>query len=592
MLSTAPAPARNPLRRGLRALGSLWFAAVLLTLLLICMASATAYESLHGSAQALSTFYLSWWFEGLLALLAVNLTASLLARWPFSRRLAGFVVTHTAIIVILVGALVTQSRAIDGFLRLGEGETQTHAFDASQQVLVLANARTGAAASLSLPRAVFGGFDRADRPGLEPVTRDGVQVTVERYLPDSEQTRVVTEETDSQLPPAIELTLGIMGQRGTEWLLANRAGEIAGTQVAFRVVRDEATLARMVAGGADAQPRSAGTLKVVHQEQNYDFPLERLLAEAAPIGDSGYSVRVLNHWPHATVGPDNRLMNDPARPLNPALEAEITGNGTRETRVAFANFPGFRHGGDASTGLELTFVATGAEIAPLAPVEILAGPQGQHIARISWPGLPSIIKPLEPGELFEPPWPGGELKIGRRYAHAREEVLVNPIEPVREERNEAVQLRLTLSGQTQTRWLQKDHSLRLRDGDALYDIAYTNRQVPLGFAVTLRQFRLGLYPGGRAPRSFESTVDFADPDTGRVRGAVVTMNAPATHGGFTFLQSSYEQRENENVTVLRVTRDPGQPLAFLGYGLLFAGLVTMFFTRLGTQSRKLTAVPQ
>ena len=52
----------------LRFVGSLWFAAVLLVLLLVGMACATVFESTHGAEQALSAFYRSWWFGGALAL--------------------------------------------------------------------------------------------------------------------------------------------------------------------------------------------------------------------------------------------------------------------------------------------------------------------------------------------------------------------------------------------------------------------------------------------------------------------------------------------------------------------------------------------
>ena len=135
-------------RRFLRTFGSLWFAAVLLILLLVSMASATAYESAHGAAQALAVFYLSWWFEGLFGLLALNILASMLVRWPFSRKLAGFVVTHTSILVILAGALVTQRYAIDGMLRISEGQSETHLTDQSQQTLIVVNTRTQNLANL------------------------------------------------------------------------------------------------------------------------------------------------------------------------------------------------------------------------------------------------------------------------------------------------------------------------------------------------------------------------------------------------------------------------------------------------------------
>ena len=580
----------NP-RRFLRTIGSLWFAVVLLILLLVSMASATAYESAHGAPQALKIFYLSWWFEGLLALLAVNIAASLWVRWPFNRRLIGFVVTHGSIIVILAGALVTQRYAIDGMLRIGEGQSETRLTDQSQQTLAITNTRSQAVTSATLPQDIFGAFKAVEQPALPPLVRDGVQVVVEKYLPDSQHVQTVSETADAALPPAVEVTLGIMGQPETAWVLAGHSTELANTEVAYRLIADAALLSRLIAGGAETQTASAGTVKIAYQDQTYEFPLEKVLEKDAPLGDTGYSVRVLNYWPHASVGPDRRMMNDPARPVNPAIEAQLSGHDIQESRIAFANFPGFRHGNDKIEGLDLTFVSSGAEqTAPAAPIEIIEGPTGELYGRISWSGLPTTVRPLELGKSMATPWPGGELTVKRRYAHAREEWSVNPIEPPGENREQAILLRLTVGGQTQTSWLQKDHSLRVRDGETAYEIGYTDREIPLGFAVALRQFRLGVYPGGQSPRSFESLVDFTDPDTGRVRGAVITMNAPASHGGFTFLQSSYEQHDNGNVTVLRVTRDPGKAIAFLGYGLLFVGLITVFVTRLTGRRRSLNVV--
>ena len=102
----------------LRLMSSLWFAAVLLVALLAAMACATVYESMHGTERALWTFYKSWWFELLLALLAVNVAAALVVRYPFSRRQIGFFLTHSGILATLGGALVTKYAGIDG--RVGE----------------------------------------------------------------------------------------------------------------------------------------------------------------------------------------------------------------------------------------------------------------------------------------------------------------------------------------------------------------------------------------------------------------------------------------------------------------------------------------
>ena len=91
----------------LRVLGSLWFAVVLLVLLLVAMACATVFESRHGTDMALGIFYRAWWFEGSLALLAANVLAAVVVRYPFSKKQIGFALTHLSILVTLAGALVT-----------------------------------------------------------------------------------------------------------------------------------------------------------------------------------------------------------------------------------------------------------------------------------------------------------------------------------------------------------------------------------------------------------------------------------------------------------------------------------------------------
>ncbi|MHC4090994.1 MAG: cytochrome c biogenesis protein CcsA, partial [Planctomycetota bacterium] len=109
-----------------RAVGSLWFAAVLLILLLVAMACATVVESTSGplgTELALDQFYQAWWFEALLALVALNVLAAALLRYPFSKRHIGFVVTHAGILVTLGGALVTKHFGVDGRIGLAEGDT-------------------------------------------------------------------------------------------------------------------------------------------------------------------------------------------------------------------------------------------------------------------------------------------------------------------------------------------------------------------------------------------------------------------------------------------------------------------------------------
>lgn len=110
------------LRSFIKTIGSLWLAVVLLMLLLVAMDSATAFESVHGTQRALTVFYKADWFQILLALLGLNILAAVIARYPFSRRQIGMVITHGAILVVLSGAWVTKQWGIDGQLGLREGQ--------------------------------------------------------------------------------------------------------------------------------------------------------------------------------------------------------------------------------------------------------------------------------------------------------------------------------------------------------------------------------------------------------------------------------------------------------------------------------------
>ena len=109
---------------------------VLLVLLLVAMACATIFESTHRTEQALLIFYKSRWFELLLLLLAVNMLASVVLRYPFSRRHVGFVLTHVSILVILAGALVTKYWGVDGQVGIQDGQTVNH-FTIPQDALAI-----------------------------------------------------------------------------------------------------------------------------------------------------------------------------------------------------------------------------------------------------------------------------------------------------------------------------------------------------------------------------------------------------------------------------------------------------------------------
>ncbi|MCK6682752.1 MAG: cytochrome c biogenesis protein ResB [Thermoanaerobaculia bacterium] len=113
-----------------------------------------------------------------------------------------------------------------------------------------------------------------------------------------------------------------------------------------------------------------------------------------------------------------------------------------------------------------------------------------------------------------------------------------------------------------------------RDGDG------QTPPITLPFSIHLQAFEMDLYPGTGRPAMYRSRVEVVEPSGGGRKPAVIEMNKPLSHGGYSFFQSSYQIAEGRRMTILSVSKDPGQPIVFLGYVLLVGGMIIVFATRL------------
>jgi cytochrome c-type biogenesis protein CcsB len=108
----------------------------------------------------------------------------------------------------------------------------------------------------------------------------------------------------------------------------------------------------------------------------------------------------------------------------------------------------------------------------------------------------------------------------------------------------------------------------------------------LPFAVRLEAFEVDYYQGTRRPAQFRSRVVVKDV-SGRETPAVIEMNRELAHGGYKFFQSSYRETPERDQTILSVSKDPGEPIVFLGYYGLVAGMILVLVTRVRERRRAL-----
>ena len=573
----------------LHVIGSLWLGAVLLLLLLVAMACATLYESEFSAERALAVFYKSDWFLGLLGLLVVNVTASLLLRLPFTRHQIGFILTHVGILVTLAGALVTQTWGINGQVGLREGETSSTFIDRDRVILRVANRESGVTEEVTLPGHVFTGFDAVDDPSAPSLIIEDLRVEVLRYLPDAEKTQRVVDDNPAPAP-AVQVSFSADGEAGPVWLIAGRPHAVGSAAAGFRLVSDE-ELAELRAPKSEPAPAEEAHVKVEYEGQTYTFGLAACTA-AQPLGDTGYTVRVLRYLPHAQVGANSELNNASDQPINPAIEVEVVApDGSVSKKSAFAKFPDFgaMHGRGEHAGLKITFI-TEVEHTPSTPVEVLGTPDGRLFARFSRSGQPVDTQELTMGVSVPTPWEDKRFSVLKRYEHARIESVVTPVNPVRARREPVVLVELSRGDTREDVWLFKNRAERATLDGTRYWLNFEEKQTELGFELTLDEFRLGYYPGRRHHRSYESRISVYEPASGRKQSAVTSMNHPAKFGRFTLYQSSYRLggAGKPDASFLSVAWDPGQPIVYVGYFTLLTGMVVVLITRMVTHRRRLS----
>ncbi len=107
--------------------------------------------------------------------------------------------------------------------------------------------------------------------------------------------------------------------------------------------------------------------------------------------------------------------------------------------------------------------------------------------------------------------------------------------------------------------------------------SYGSQIIPLPFAIKLEDFVLERYAGSMSPSSYSSHVILKDSEENLSMQYHIYMNHVLDHRGYRFFQSSYDM--DEGGSVLSVNFDPGTPITYLGYFLMFIGLAGSIFAR-------------
>ena len=107
------------------------------------------------------------------------------------------------------------------------------------------------------------------------------------------------------------------------------------------------------------------------------------------------------------------------------------------------------------------------------------------------------------------------------------------------------------------------------------ELQWGAKEFILPFAILLNDFKLDRYPGSNSPSAYSSDVKIYDKETSNSFEYTIFMNNVLDYRGYRFFQSSY--KTDESATILSVNKDPGKIPTYIGYFLLFTGLILSLF---------------
>jgi hypothetical protein len=231
--------------RVLAFLSSLRLAVVTMVTLGSVCAYATFYEMRNGTPAVQRDIYMTPWFAFLLGLLAVNVFAVMVSRYPWTKHHIGFLTAHVGILAILAGSVWSLYGGLDSNMALFEGET-------SDRVALLEKAL-----HVSLPQSSIHGsfpvvFEKSPpAPGRErryAVPGSDLVLVAEEFQPHVSVTESFEAGEDG--PPALHFVLQAPMASQDGWLVPDDPErshvDLGMVAFGFHAARDEAQLAQLL----------------------------------------------------------------------------------------------------------------------------------------------------------------------------------------------------------------------------------------------------------------------------------------------------------------------------------------------------------
>ena len=563
-----------------RFLASLKLAVILLVALACILATATFYESLYDTKTAQYLVYKSPLFALFLTTLGVNLACSAMMRYPWKRKLAGFVITHMGIITILIGSLWTMYSGVDGSAALEEGETTKRVMIDEPVIYFGRDLKTLKEISAEYRWSPPNPGETEYRYSLEG--DDDLTAVIDDYYHHAKSNSVYIAHTSGI--PAVQVRLFNENVDQSLWLTP-ATGEINLGPATLSMTRlpDAAAVKKFQEG---VKPDGRGTVQLLFEENPQVINLDNLTPGVEfPLEYSGATLELVRYLPHAIIE-NEELVSRSDDPHNPAVELVVRKGESSQRWLLFAKLPDLNTPVQSSgERLPLRFLYNREESAHGRTFQLGLTPGGDLLYRVD--GKPAL--PIEKEQTVDTGWMNLKAQLMTHIPLAKKEKLMTEIFPKKgkEDKAPGPAIRLTLEGKEKGKpiWLERGDIKKVDDpsGQFVY-IGYGYKTVDLPFDIQLKEFRIGYDPGTTTAATYESDVNVGD------SLYTIAMNEPYEQDGFKVFQASFSKTAGgKDVSVFSIAYDPGIYLKYIGSIMLVLGIIIMFYFKPKKAKRKESA---
>lgn len=574
------------------------------------VAAGTIFESNYTAEYARAAVYGTIWFKAILGLLALNIFASMMSRFPWRKHHTGFVITHIGILVVLGGGAITDAFGIDGSLQLPLNESNNRIILPGLMV-AYQYADSPTLNSVAFSRGLF----EKSGADLDFLNQElGHVFKVERYLPFAEVSQGYSPgDNSSQGPVAISFGLKSQFFSVQQWLHSIDTPVLQLGPATLKLIVDDSQAGLPNEPKAPRLPASQAMIVIFDQKSNSELARVPLAKLKKAVIVNGVEIRLQATYQRAIVA-GNKIeeSEDPSAKENRAVALILKRDQVEKREILFAKFPDFSMGKGDLFGLGLRYLDDGSEAPPLAnsdqlppghpvvsqdssdsatvgnTIEFHIDRRKPDVVRIElWKAGKKIAEQsIKEGDTYQTPWMGMQIYV------ASINIGSTSVSEARAVKPKAGQANLPTSaifvrpqGQEVGFWLSLGDSKRIDQRGRPVEIIFSNQLFSLPFSIELEKFTKRDYPGTETPYSYESVIRYSEDGSEHL----ISMNEPYEAQGFTLYQASFVMNPGQPpISILSVNRDPGRPVKYLGSLILAIGIITFTLMRSRLYQRKPT----